>query len=174
MGNQLTTDGAVFSKRSALSIMGQNTNSLVGVAISASLLPPCVNTGLLFAEATLRDYYFDPTCLSNGNNISTWSDCCLDRLATERCPTNTEFPNFCCTNIYYSPAAYESMGGISLALTIVNITCIWIFGSLTFLLKEVAPLPNKVRNTFFSSPTTTNGCNSFFNHTERAVDLTYP
>ncbi|EDQ90644.1 uncharacterized protein MONBRDRAFT_31852 [Monosiga brevicollis MX1] len=32
----------------ALSVLGNNTGSLVGVAISASLLPPAVNTGLLF------------------------------------------------------------------------------------------------------------------------------
>lgn len=35
----------------ALSVLGNNTNSLVGVAISASLLPPAVNTGLLWAYA---------------------------------------------------------------------------------------------------------------------------
>ena len=33
----------------ALSILGNNTSSLVGVAISASLLPPAVNTGILLA-----------------------------------------------------------------------------------------------------------------------------
>lgn len=33
----------------ALSVLGEKTNSLVGVAISASLLPPAVNTGLLLA-----------------------------------------------------------------------------------------------------------------------------
>lgn len=32
----------------ALAISGRNTSSLVGVAISASLLPPCVNSGLLW------------------------------------------------------------------------------------------------------------------------------
>lgn len=32
----------------ALAISGRNTSSLVGVAISASLLPPCVNAGLLW------------------------------------------------------------------------------------------------------------------------------
>ena len=35
----------------ALAISGRNTSSLVGVAISASLLPPCVNAGLLWAYA---------------------------------------------------------------------------------------------------------------------------
>ena len=36
----------------ALSVLGNNTSSLVGVAISASLLPPAVNTGMCIA------YYF--------------------------------------------------------------------------------------------------------------------
>ncbi|CAN0414429.1 unnamed protein product, partial [Hapterophycus canaliculatus] len=35
----------------ALSILSKNVNSLVGVAISASLLPPAVNTGLCLAVA---------------------------------------------------------------------------------------------------------------------------
>ena len=35
----------------ALSLLGKNGNSLVGVAISASLLPPAVNCGLYFAFA---------------------------------------------------------------------------------------------------------------------------
>jgi len=36
-----------------LSILGGNTSSLVGVAISASLLPPAVNAGLCFMQAIL-------------------------------------------------------------------------------------------------------------------------
>lgn len=37
----------------ALSILGNNTSSLVGVAISASLLPPAVNAGICWAYAIL-------------------------------------------------------------------------------------------------------------------------
>ena len=37
----------------ALSILGNNTASLVGVAISASLLPPAVNSGICFAQGIL-------------------------------------------------------------------------------------------------------------------------
>lgn len=126
--------------------MGQNTNSLVGVAISASLLPPCVNCGLLFAQASLEAYYYNPTCLSNGNNVTTWESCCHGSLSTPRCPTNTDYPAFCCQSVTYPPLAVANMAGISLALFGVNILCIWVFGALTFLLKEVAPLPNKVRD----------------------------
>jgi uncharacterized hydrophobic protein (TIGR00271 family) len=39
----------------ALSVLGNNTASLVGVAISAALLPPAVNTGMLFSYAMVGD-----------------------------------------------------------------------------------------------------------------------
>lgn len=38
---------------------------------------------------------------------------------------------------------YVTTGGISLALTIVNIICIWVSGVFTFWLKEVTPISNK-------------------------------
>lgn len=37
----------------ALSVLGNNTGSLVGVAISAALLPPAVNCGLLWGFASI-------------------------------------------------------------------------------------------------------------------------
>ena len=40
----------------ALSILSDNTSSLVGVAISASLLPPAVNAGMMWAWAIYIDY----------------------------------------------------------------------------------------------------------------------
>ncbi|CAM9860152.1 unnamed protein product [Scytosiphon promiscuus] len=47
----------------ALSILSKNVNSLVGVAISASLLPPAVNTGLCLAVAlvgpSVRPFHID-------------------------------------------------------------------------------------------------------------------
>lgn len=43
----------------ALSVLGNNTTSLVGVAISASLLPPVVNCGILLGYAALFPMYFD-------------------------------------------------------------------------------------------------------------------
>ena len=43
----------------ALSVLADNTGSMVGIAISASLLPPAVNTGLLWSLALLnRDPMF--------------------------------------------------------------------------------------------------------------------
>lgn len=39
----------------ALSLLGENTSSMVGVAISASLLPPAVNAGFLWSVAIIGD-----------------------------------------------------------------------------------------------------------------------
>ena len=38
----------------ALSVLGDNTGSMVGVAISASLLPPAVNAGLFWSLALVN------------------------------------------------------------------------------------------------------------------------
>lgn len=44
----------------ALSILSDNSSSLVGVAISAALLPPAVNTGLSWAVAAAQDLQCAP------------------------------------------------------------------------------------------------------------------
>ncbi|CAF4408916.1 unnamed protein product, partial [Rotaria magnacalcarata] len=41
----------------ALSVLGGNAGSLVGVAISASLLPPAVNSGLLLGYSLLTGVF---------------------------------------------------------------------------------------------------------------------
>jgi hypothetical protein len=128
--------------------MGQNTNSLVGVAISASLLPPCVNTGLLFAEAALDTMYFAQDCVVGNQTyaqaIEVWNACCTRNFA-DACISKLDvpYPDYCCTSAFFSEIAFGMMGFISFLLTLVNITCIVVFASLTFYFKEVAPLPNK-------------------------------
>ena len=47
----------------ALSVLGGNVGSLVGVAISASLLPPAVNAGLFWALALVSTIKGDPMYL---------------------------------------------------------------------------------------------------------------
>jgi uncharacterized hydrophobic protein (TIGR00271 family) len=88
----------------ALSVLSNNVSSLVGVAISASLLPPAVNAGMLWAYWLFADLILD----------DSWD----------------------------TDDAYEAgrWGGISLSLTLVNVACIFAAGSLTFLLKRVAPI----------------------------------
>ena len=55
----------------ALSVLGGNAGSLVGVAISASLLPPAVNAGLLWAMATILAAETDHTSLSRSQAVAT-------------------------------------------------------------------------------------------------------
>lgn len=43
----------------ALSVLGGNAGSMVGVAISASLLPPAVNCGLYWAQALISSFYIN-------------------------------------------------------------------------------------------------------------------
>lgn len=95
----------------ALSVLGNNTSSLVGVAISASLLPPAVNCGMSLAYA-LIGFQYD----RNPADDNDW---------------------------FASPQSYADMGGVSLALTLVNIGAIYMSGLIMFKLKEVAPLQNK-------------------------------
>jgi hypothetical protein len=91
----------------------------------------------------MTSYYYVPSCVSNGLNVTVWQSCCDGMSSTPACPASA-YPGFCCFNTRVSPLQVAGMGGISAALTIVNIVCIWVFAALMFYVKEVAPLPNKV------------------------------
>ena len=91
-----------------LSILGGNTSSLVGVAISASLLPPAVNAGVCLVYAI----FLKAGALQPPDSMKDAED-------------------------------FAKIGGISLALTLVNILCIWIAGLIMFEIKEVAPTQSK-------------------------------
>eukprot|EP00981_Chlorochromonas_danica_P003667 scaffold681_cov173-Ochromonas_danica.AAC.30 len=97
----------------ALSILGNNTTSLVGVAISASLLPPAVNCGIAFAYAA-AGFQRDPDAVDD------------DHLSD-----------------FTTSESYTRLGGISLALTVVNIVAIFFSAWTIFRIKEIAPQQNK-------------------------------
>ncbi|XP_026481686.1 uncharacterized protein LOC113388529 [Ctenocephalides felis] len=99
----------------ALAVLGDNTGSLVGVAISASLLPPAVNAGLVWAMSF---------------SYLIWQN------------NSTKFNTIVDTQQYSSNQAVELavMGFISLCLTLVNVICIYAAGILVLKVKEVAPL----------------------------------
>lgn len=96
-----------------LSILGGNTSSLVGVAISASLLPPAVNAGVCLLYSILL------------KTDVVMSDSGLDA------------------------ADFALIGGVSFALTAINIICIWVSGIVMFEIKEVAP--TKQKNAFWAN-----------------------
>ncbi len=97
----------------ALSILGNNTSSLVGVAISASLLPPAVNCGLALAYAAMG-FQLDHDARQDDDNAD-----------------------------YTTSTSYSEMGLISLALTLINIGAIYVSGLIMFRIKEVVPIKNK-------------------------------
>jgi uncharacterized hydrophobic protein (TIGR00271 family) len=99
----------------AVSLLDDQTNSLVGVAISASLLPPAVNAGILWvAYAFVKGGVLDaPTQFDNIDNE-------------------------------YNSDDYRGAGFYSLFVTLANILLIWISGMLMFRMKEVLPIKKKI------------------------------
>ena len=105
----------------ALSVLDDQTSSLVGVAISASLLPPAVNCGMLFIVAAVK-----------GDDWSNFSMRYAIPAVQSFAENNLELPNF------------AQMGLISLMLTVVNVIMVAIGATLMFRLKEVLPVEKKV------------------------------
>ena len=112
--------------------------SLVGVAISASLLPPAVNAGffwclsLLIAATGGSIRMFGPVTTmtsSLGANVT----------AVEHRPYDHQYTD-------NQPLEAFILGVISLALTLLNIICIIITGIVILRIKEVAP--DKMPQTF--------------------------
>lgn len=109
----------------ALSVLGGNTGSLVGVAISASLLPPAVNAGLLWAMALVA------TVSKDESHIIGWGRDSPTSPINETLYTFTYSSNM--------PVEASILGLVSLTLTLVNIICIILTGVGILKLKEVTP-----------------------------------
>lgn len=98
----------------AIGVLGGNTGSLVGVAISASLLPPAVNAGLLWAIALCTQLmHVEPRLLASLGSHHIYSQ----QLHVEL---------FVCATV-------------SMGLTLLNVVCVWIMGVVVLRIKEVAP-----------------------------------
>jgi uncharacterized hydrophobic protein (TIGR00271 family) len=106
----------------AVSLLDDQTNSLVGVAISASLLPPAVNAGILWVA-----YVF-----VKGGVLGPAPSPLLETYTV----INDEEE--------YDGREYRRMGFYSLFLTLANIVLIWISGMLMFRMKEVLPIKKKI------------------------------
>lgn len=99
----------------AIGILGDNFGSLAGVAISASLLPPAVNTGLMFAFAVIYKIF-------------------------ER--DEVRFNTLIASKEYSDHQSIELavMGAISMCVTITNVISIYLMGIVFLKIKEVAPI----------------------------------
>lgn len=119
----------------ALSVLGGNAGSLVGVAISASLLPPAVNCGLFWAMALI--------------SIITDREYLIGYVHdTDPLAANSTLPLY--TSSYSDDLAVEAviLGLVSFSLTLVNILCIIVTGVLILKVKEVTP--DKIPQNFSS------------------------
>lgn len=134
----------------AVSLLDEQISSLVGVAISASLLPPAVNTGVvwigyLFAANDIihcsKIAQTPPeTVVAPGNNSSD-----LNRLLGNAPETSTLKANVFCGNEKEEFKDYFYKAGlISLSLTLANIMLVWLASMIMFRLKEVLPIEKKV------------------------------
>ncbi|CAF4312452.1 unnamed protein product [Rotaria sp. Silwood2] len=124
----------------ALSVLGGNAGSLVGVAISASLLPPAVNSGFLlgyslltvilpnsFGRRSNETYIFERKIYPYNKMI------CQVHLSNEY------------RSLYSCNISIETfiLAISSFLLTLVNILCIVLCGLIVLRIKEVAPSNSK-------------------------------
>ncbi|UJR21832.1 hypothetical protein I4U23_024906 [Adineta vaga] len=121
----------------ALSVLGGNIGSLVGVAISASLLPPAVNAGLLssyaFLSALIPEIGKQTTMFEPHEKIDALT------AVAKNC---TKFVGNDYKPIYSCYMATETglLGVCSFILTITNIICIIVVSMIILRIKEVVPI----------------------------------
>uniref|UniRef100_A0A0K8V4S4 Uncharacterized protein MJ1221 n=1 Tax=Bactrocera latifrons TaxID=174628 RepID=A0A0K8V4S4_BACLA len=108
----------------AVAILGGNIGSLVGVAISASLLPPAINAGVLWALALIYTLFETD---DSRFNIVVKSHSFSNNQATE----------------------LVTLGAISMLVTISNIICVYIMGVLVLKVKEIAPAISRNHREFW-------------------------
>jgi uncharacterized hydrophobic protein (TIGR00271 family) len=99
----------------AVSLLDEQFSSLVGVAISASLLPPAVNAGILWvAYAFYKNHHLGGDGDGDGGQLD------------------------------YTASDFRTGGIMSLCLTLANIFLVSLASMIMFRLKEVLPIKKKV------------------------------
>jgi uncharacterized hydrophobic protein (TIGR00271 family) len=114
----------------AVSLLDDQTSSLVGVAISASLLPPAVNAGILWIA-----YIFAEHEIINSDTIPIMP---LPAVGADE--PGVRF----LAEDDLNRKDYREMGIVSLNLTLANIVLIWLSSMLMFRVKEVLPISKNV------------------------------
>ncbi|XP_064537324.1 uncharacterized protein LOC135427677 isoform X1 [Drosophila montana] len=108
----------------AIGILGGNIGSLVGVAISASLLPPAVNSGLLWALACIYKLY--------ESDDSLYVNVVKSRKYSQHQGTELAV-----------------LGSISMCLTLSNVLCVYLMGILVLKVKQIAPVIGRSNRQFW-------------------------
>lgn len=96
----------------------------MGVAISASLLPPAVNSGLLWAVACIYKLF--------ENDDSLYVDVIKSRRYSDN-----------------QAKELAVLGGISMCLTLSNVLCVYLMGILVLKVKEIAPVIGRKNRQFW-------------------------
>ncbi|XP_062120745.1 uncharacterized protein LOC133834949 isoform X3 [Drosophila sulfurigaster albostrigata] len=104
----------------AVALLQGSAGPLIGVAISASLLPPVVNCGLFWSQACIWLIYPDKR---------------IPHLKNEAMNSTTAYP-FIYTD--YLPTEFLINGIVSACLTVVNVICIFITAIIVLKIKEVS------------------------------------
>ncbi|KAL0270829.1 UNVERIFIED_CONTAM: hypothetical protein PYX00_008109 [Menopon gallinae] len=105
----------------ALALLQGSAGPLIGVAISASLLPPIVNCGMFWGLTCMKIHYGDKMKIPH--------------LKGEDFHGNTSYKP---TYSDYLPYELVSMGAISFCLFLVNIACIFTTAICVLKIKEIA------------------------------------
>jgi len=100
----------------ALAVSHGSINSLVGVAISAALLPPITNTGMLFSYALFSLFMPQVNLYTEVRNKESYT---------------------------YTTGDYFAISGISFCIFVLNFVLIYSTGLVIFKLKEFAPMKQK-------------------------------
>ncbi|CAG2187316.1 unnamed protein product [Mytilus edulis] len=134
----------------ALSVLGGNAGSLVGVAISASLLPPAVNAGMLWAHSlvtVIKPLELVPQIFIENQNASmnTTVNITVNTAVSLICPA---YLNNKYEPVHSCQMEIESiiLGCISLSLTILNIFCIFFVGIIFLKKKQGEGNVERLRN----------------------------
>ncbi|KAH8405194.1 hypothetical protein KR222_008327 [Zaprionus bogoriensis] len=104
----------------AVALLQGSAGPLIGVAISASLLPPVVNCGLFWSQACIWLIYPEKR---------------IPHLKNEAMNTTSAYP-FLYTD--YLPTEFLINGIVSACLTIINVICIFITAIIVLKIKEVS------------------------------------
>ncbi|KAK8773685.1 hypothetical protein V5799_011784 [Amblyomma americanum] len=116
----------------AMAILGGNSACLVGVAISASLLPPIINSGILWSLSLVKVF---KSLSQDPIQVNTTGGTVMVPPAFIA-PRNYIPYYFDEYNMHKECAV---LGVISFCLTVINILCIILSGILVLKIKEIAP-----------------------------------
>ena len=136
----------------------------MGVAISASLLPPAVNSGLLFgysllavARPTVGDHYAEVVNRTmRFNSLPTLINC-------------TKFVDNDYLPLYSCNMAREAsqLAVYSFIITLINIACIFLMATIVLQIKDIVPIipDKKIGNCFWNRPVRISARLDFFSWT---------